>query len=100
MPRSKGHGRAKKAGRHANKKASVPKDSSTNLSRPPKNTATVETAKDRPIHTSIQREESSSINLNAALDDDVLDESPPNELKNTTIDQTKILLLLWLIQKE
>ena len=56
---------------------------------PPKNTATVETADDPPIHTSNQREGSSAINLSAALDDDVLDEIPPDELKNTTIDQTK-----------
>ena len=69
-----------------------------NPPKPPKSTATVETAKDPPIHTSNQREESSAINLNVALDDDVLDESPPNELNNTTIDQTKIILLLWLIQ--
>ena len=53
--------------------------------KPPKSTATVEIAKDPPIHTSSQREESSAINLDVALDDCVLNKSPPNELKNTTI---------------
>ena len=106
MGKKKGLGRRQKGSWHAKNIDDEQKNNPTdppnppNPLNPPKNTATVETAKDPPIHTSNQREESSAINLSAALDDDVLDEIPPDELKNTTIDQTKNLLLLWLIQKE
>ena len=101
MGKKKGLGRRHKGSRHTKNIDDEQKNNPTNSPNPPippnppnppnppENTATVETAKDPPIHTSNQREESSSINLNAALDDDVLDESPPNELKNTTIDQPK-----------
>ena len=65
------------------------RDNSTNPSDPPKNRPNEDKGKDPPIHTSNQRKESSAINLSAALDDDVLDEIPPDELKNTTIDQRK-----------
>ena len=85
-------GRRRKAGRPDTTTAVEPTDNPNDPPNHPENTATVETAKDPPIHTSNQREESSAINLNVALDDDVLDESPPNELKNTTIDQTKKIL--------
>ena len=71
------------------KKNTQAEDNSTNPSDPPKNRPNEDKGKDPPIHTSNQREESSAINLSAALDDDVLDEIPPDELKNTTIDQTK-----------
>ena len=101
MGKKKGLGRRQKGSRHAKNIDDEQKNNPTNSPNPPnlpntpnppntpKNTATVETAKDPPIHASNQREESLAINLNAALDDDVLDESPPIELKNTTIDQTK-----------
>ena len=82
------------------KKNAEAEDNSTNPSDPPKNRPNEDKGKDPPIHTSNQCEESSAINLSAALDDDILDEIPPDELKNTKIDQTKNLILLWLIQKE
>ena len=89
MPRSRGHGRSSKAGRHANKKSSQPNDSPTNPCSPHKNTATVENAKDPPIHTSNQRKENLAIILNAPLDEYVMDETPHDQLKTNTIDQKK-----------
>ena len=89
MPRKKGHGRLQEARQHANKKTSLPKDSSYNLSNPPNNIATIDTVKDPQIQASNQRKESSAINLNAALDENILDEIPLDELKSTTIDQRK-----------
>ena len=87
MPRSKRHGRSSKAGQHANKKASQPKYSPTNPYSYPKNTATVENAKYPPIHTSNQREENLATILNAPLDEDVMDETPHDQLKTNTIDK-------------
>ena len=77
MPRSKGHGRSSKAGRHANKKAYQPKDSPTNTPNP-------------LIHTVNQSGDNFAINLNATLDEDVMDETPLDQLKTNTINQIKI----------
>ena len=60
------------------KKNTEAEDNFTNPSDPPKNRPNEDKGKDPPIHTSNQREEISAINLNAALDDDVPDEIPPN----------------------
>ena len=100
MPRNCSLAGRRVKNRWRSKQNSQAEDNSTNPSDPPQNRPNEDKGKDPPIHTSNQREESSAINLSAALDDDVLDEIPPDELKNTTIDQTKNLLLLWLIQKE
>ena len=75
-------------------KTSKAKDNPTNFPDPPENAATVENAKDPLIHTSNQRDDNSVINLDAALGEHVINETPPNELKTNTVDQRKNLLLL------
>ena len=89
MPRNCLLGGRRVKNRWRSKKNPQDEDNSTNPSDPPKNRPNEDKGKDPSIHTSNQRKESSAINLSAALDDDVLDEIPPDELKNTTIDQTK-----------
>ena len=100
MPRYRLLGGRRVKNRWRSKKNPQDEDNSTNPSDPPKNRPNEDKGKDPSIHTSNQRKESSAINLNVALDDYVLNESPPNELKNTTMIRQKILLLLWLIREE
>ena len=52
---------------------------------------------DPTIHTSNHHEENLAIILNDPLDEDIMDETPPDQLKTNTIDQRKKFLLLWLV---